>query len=84
MHNIGAVSLPPFIFGIEDLKGDLLISRKLDSLQAPLNLRPRRIDVPFSGLRSTGVNKLHFRLKVSSIGEEITVKNNELRVNLYN
>lgn len=84
VHNIGSGMSPPFILKINDMKGNLLIARALESLQAPQNLRPTRIDVPFSGFRSAGVESLHFRLEVNSIGEEITLKNNELWVNLDN
>ena len=83
IHNLGSTPSHPFRLQIRNARGDVIFERRISSLPAPLDLRPRTIVVPLSGLRAAGGGaRLHLQILSGPEVEEITTRNNSLRVDL--
>lgn len=83
LHNLGSVPSHPFRLQIRNAGGDVIFERRISSLPAPLDLRPRTIVVPLSGLRAAGGGpRLHLQILAGPDAEEITTGNNSLWVEL--
>ena len=83
LHNLGSTPSPPFRLQIRNARGDVILERRISSLPAPLDLRPKTTVVPLSGLRSaSGGPRLHLQILVGAEVEEITDRNNSLWVDL--
>ena len=83
LHNLGSAPSHPFRLQIRNARGDMIFERRISSLPAPLDLRPRTIVVPLSGLRAAGGGaRLHLQMLAGPEVEEITTRNNSLWVDL--
>ncbi|MCY3756132.1 MAG: hypothetical protein OXG96_00250 [Acidobacteria bacterium] len=83
LHNLGSAPSQPFRLQIRGTRGRVIFERQVASLPAPLDLLPRTLVVPVSGLRAAGDGpRLHLRILAGSEVEEITTRNNSLWVNL--
>ena len=83
IHNLGSAPSQPFRLQIRNARGTVIFERRIASLPAPLDLRPKTIVVPVSGLRiADGGPRLHLQLLAGPEVEEITTRNNSLRVDL--
>ena len=83
LHNLGSVPSHPFRLRIRNAKGAVIFERQISSLPAPLDLRPKTIAVPLSGLQAAGGGpRLHLQLVAGPGVEEITTRNNSLWVDL--
>lgn len=82
LHNLGSAASHPFRLRIRNGKGAVIFERQFSSLPAPLDLRPRSIVVPVSGLRAASGPRLHLQILPGPEVEEITTRNNSLWVDL--
>ena len=83
IHNLGSAPSQPFRLQIRNARGTVIFERRIASLPAPLDLRPKTIVVPVSGLRAAGGSpRLHLQLLAGPEVEEITTRNNSLWVDL--
>ena len=83
LHNLGSAPSQPFRLQIRNARGSVIFERRLASLPAPLDLRPKTVAVPVSGLRAAGDGpRLHLKLLAGPEVEEITTRNNSLWVDL--
>ena len=83
LHNLGSAPSQPFRLQIRNDRGSVIFERRLSSLPAPLDLRPKIVVVPVSGLRAAGDGaRLHLRILAGAEVEEITTRNNSLWVEL--
>ncbi len=83
LHNLGSAPSKPFRLQIRNARGSVIFERRLASLPAPLDLRPKTVVVPVSGLRAAGDGpRLHLKLLAGPEVEEITTRNNSLWVDL--
>ena len=83
LHNLGSAPSQPFRLQIRSARGSVIFERRVSSLPAPLDLRPKTRVVPVSGLRAASDGpRLHLQLLAEPEVEEITAENNSLRVSL--
>lgn len=83
LHNLGSAPSQPFRLQIRNDRGSVIFERRISSLPAPLDLRPKTMVVPVSGLRAAGDGaRLHLRILAGADVEEITTRNNSLWVEL--
>ena len=83
LHNLGSAPSQPFRLQIRNDRGSVVFERRISSLPAPLDLRPKTMVVPVSGLRAAGDGpRLHLRILAGAEVEEITTRNNSLQVEL--
>lgn len=83
LHNLGSAPSQPFRLQVRNARGTVILERRLASLPPPLDLRPKTVVVPVSGLRAAGGGpRLHLKLLASPEVEEITARNNSLWVDL--
>jgi hypothetical protein len=82
VHNIGGSKSPPFELTVENEKRTSLFKRELDALEAPADLRPKRVTIELSGLRSRGAKAVVIKVDPGNHVEEITDENNQLRKSL--
>lgn len=83
LHNLGSAPSQPFRLQIRNARGNVIFERRISSLPAPLDLRPKTAVVPVSGLRTAGSGaRLHLQIVAEPGVEEITTRNNSLWVDL--
>ncbi|MDE2665021.1 MAG: hypothetical protein OXI69_02600 [Acidobacteriota bacterium] len=83
LHNLGSAPSQPFSLQIRNARGSVILERRVASLPAPLDLRPKTTAVPVSGLRAASDgSRLHLQLLSGPEVEEITTRNNSLWVDL--
>jgi len=83
LHNLGSAPSQPFRLQIRNARGNVIFERRISSLPAPLDLRPKTTVVPVSGLRAASDGpRLHLQLLAGPEVEEITTRNNSLWVDL--
>ena len=83
LHNLGSVPSGPFRLQVRNDRGAVIFERRIPSLPAPLDLRPKTIVVPLGGLRAAGGGpRLHLRILPGPEVEEITTRNNSLWVEI--
>ena len=79
VHNIGARKTPPFELQVENEKRVVLLKKRVDGIEAPVDLLPKRVVVELSGIRVGASRMLIFRLDPANEIEEITQDNNVVR-----
>ena len=83
LHNLGSAPSQSFRLQIRNARGSVILERRISSLPAPLDLRPKTTVVPVSGLRAASDGpRLHLQLLAGPEVEEITTRNNSLWVDL--
>lgn len=82
IHNLGAAKASAFSVLIENEKRSVLFKRQIETLDAPLDLIPKKISIEFSGLRLGASQALVFRIDPEGKVDEVSEENNTVKRSL--